>query len=73
MEQAGQGPEDLSNQQPTQHDDHQFHQTMAAMLSPPASNKEAAEYIVEEERQARNKMPTYPGLEQFRLVDKMGE
>jgi len=35
--------------------------------------KELAAKIVEEERQARVKMPTYKGLERFKLLDKMGE
>lgn len=29
--------------------------------------------IVSEERQAKNKMPVYKGLEDFELVEKMGE
>jgi hypothetical protein len=29
--------------------------------------------IVNEERQAKNKMPTYKGLENFELLEKMGE
>lgn len=31
------------------------------------------EKIVQEERAAKEKMPTYKGLERFRLVEKMGE
>jgi serine/threonine-protein kinase RCK2 len=31
------------------------------------------EAIVQEEREAKNKMPTYKGLENFKLLDKMGE
>jgi len=34
---------------------------------------EAAEKIVAEEREARARLPRYPGLERFKLVDKMGE
>jgi len=37
------------------------------------SNTEAASKIVAEERQQKNKMPVYPGLERYRLVEKMGE
>ncbi|KAF8339151.1 kinase-like domain-containing protein [Cantharellus anzutake] len=59
--------------QQRQYRDNQFYQPPAAILSPPASTKEAAEYIVQEERQAKNRMPQYPGLEQFRLIDKMGD
>lgn len=36
-------------------------------------HREAAEMIVNEEREASTKMPTYVGLENFKLVDKMGE
>ncbi len=28
---------------------------------------------MQEEREAKGKMPTYKGLENFRLIDKMGE
>jgi len=37
------------------------------------TNKEAASRIVDEEKLAKNKMPVYPGLERYRLVEKMGE
>jgi hypothetical protein len=36
-------------------------------------HREAAEMIVSEEREASEKMPSYVGLENFKLVDKMGE
>jgi hypothetical protein len=42
----------------------------AAILSP---HREIAEYIVKEEREAKNKLPSYPGLEDFELIEKMGE
>lgn len=32
-----------------------------------------AELIVQEEREAKSKMPLYKGLERFKLIDKMGE
>ncbi|KAG6890899.1 hypothetical protein C0995_000856 [Termitomyces sp. Mi166 len=35
--------------------------------------REAAQIIVDEERQAHSKMPKYQGLENFELIDKMGE
>lgn len=35
--------------------------------------KEEVEKIVQEEREAKSKMPTYKGLENYRLLDKMGE
>ena len=37
------------------------------------SPREAAQIIVDEERQAHLKMPKYQGLENFELLDKMGE
>ncbi|KAG0046091.1 hypothetical protein BGZ83_008718 [Gryganskiella cystojenkinii] len=37
------------------------------------SNTEAASKIVAEERQQKSKMPNYPGLERYRLVEKMGD
>ena len=39
----------------------------------PHEYDEAAEKIVAEEREARARLPRYPGLERFKLVDKMGE
>ncbi|KNZ73858.1 Serine/threonine-protein kinase srk1 [Termitomyces sp. J132] len=41
------------------------------IISP--SPREAAQIIVDEERQAHSKMPKYQGLENFELIDKMGE
>ncbi|THH33804.1 hypothetical protein EUX98_g444 [Antrodiella citrinella] len=35
--------------------------------------KEEVEKIVQEEREAKAKMPVYKGLEQFKLLDKMGD
>lgn len=34
---------------------------------------EAAARIVAEEREAKGKLPNYPGLENYKLVLKMGE
>ena len=36
-------------------------------------HREAAEMIVNEEREASSKMPSYKGLENFKLTEKMGE
>lgn len=45
--------------------------------SPEAPRKQSREFeierIVEEEKQSRNKMPKYPGLERWILLDKMGD
>lgn len=46
-------------------------ETTSSSLSP--AHREAAEMIVNEEREAKSKMPVYPGLENFKLLDKMGE
>ncbi|KAJ8456920.1 hypothetical protein ONZ45_g18526 [Pleurotus djamor] len=35
--------------------------------------RQAAEQIVSEEREAQAKMPTYKGLEEFKLMEKMGD
>ena len=37
------------------------------------NNTEAASRIVAEEKQQKSKMPYYPGLERYKLVEKMGE
>ncbi|KAJ2916519.1 hypothetical protein MD484_g3931, partial [Candolleomyces efflorescens] len=39
----------------------------------PPSRGEAAEIIVNQEREAKNKMPIYKGLENYELVEKMGD
>lgn len=50
------------------------------IASPPVNDaemqpvhREAAEQIVKEERQAKDRMPSYKGLENFQLMEKMGE
>lgn len=35
--------------------------------------KDHVEQIVQEEREAKGKLPTYKGLENYRLLEKMGE
>ena len=62
-----------------QHHDHR-HQAPSPPqhLDPPQpltspTHREAAQLIVEEERQARSKLPMYDGLDNFQLQDKMGE
>jgi membrane-associated HD superfamily phosphohydrolase len=37
------------------------------------AHQEVAEEIVRQEREAKSQMPTYKGLEAFKLVEKMGE
>lgn len=41
------------------------------MVSP--NYRREAELIVQEENEAKSKMPTYKGLEKFKLLEKMGE
>ncbi|KAG6832955.1 hypothetical protein H0H92_004839 [Tricholoma furcatifolium] len=41
------------------------------IVSPGA--REAAQLIVDEERQSTSRMPKYPGLENYDLIDKMGD
>ncbi|KAJ7499076.1 kinase-like domain-containing protein [Mycena latifolia] len=44
--------------------------------TPPADDKmarEAAEEIVRQERESKEQMPTYKGLENFKIVEKMGD
>lgn len=41
------------------------------MISP--APREVAELIVKEEREAKAQMPSYKGLEDFKIVEKMGE
>ncbi len=41
------------------------------MKSPPAN--EMVKTLVNEEREAKSKLPTYKGLENFKLLEKMGE
>lgn len=36
-------------------------------------NSSAIQQIVAEEREQRNKMPTYPGLERYLILNKMGD
>ena len=48
----------------------QQHQTHKA-ASP--KYREEVEQIVQEEREAKSKMPTYKGLENYKLLEKMGE
>ncbi|KAK7470826.1 MAPK-activated protein kinase Srk1 [Stygiomarasmius scandens] len=39
----------------------------------PEEHREAAEQIVKEEREAKAQMPSYKGLENFKLLEKMGD
>ncbi|KAG0239291.1 hypothetical protein BGX31_002856 [Mortierella sp. GBA43] len=45
----------------------------ASAVNPNSTNTEAASRIVAEELQQKSKMPAYPGLDRYRLVEKMGD
>lgn len=45
---------------------------VADPMPSPGYRKEA-ELIVQEEKEAKSRMPNYKGLENFRLIEKMGE
>ncbi|KAK7696622.1 hypothetical protein QCA50_001280 [Cerrena zonata] len=60
-------PRETREQQPPQ----QQPQTQTRTASP--KYKEEVVKIVQEEREAKSKMPTYAGLENFKLVEKMGD
>ncbi|KAH9482847.1 Serine/threonine-protein kinase srk1 [Psilocybe cubensis] len=66
-------PEDTDNSRGLRHNVHNNHHpdNQSKPMSPPA--REVAEQIVDEERKAKAKMPSYKGLENFRLEDKMGD
>lgn len=60
-------------QQQQQQQHHQQQQRTQAHGHAHTPTKEVAEKIVQEEREAKNKMPVYKGLERYKLLDKMGE
>ncbi|KAG0223790.1 hypothetical protein BGW41_005359 [Actinomortierella wolfii] len=45
----------------------------AAAAAAPTTTTEAASRIVAEEKEQKSKMPVYPGLERYRLLEKMGD
>ncbi|KAF7355167.1 Protein kinase domain-containing protein [Mycena sanguinolenta] len=59
------------------HHNHARQDNTPAPPSPAATDeqmsREAAEQIVKQEREQKERMPTYKGLENFKIVDKMGE
>ncbi|KAJ3534760.1 hypothetical protein NM688_g7083 [Phlebia brevispora] len=58
---------DYNRDQPREGQQQQTHRAQEAKY------REQLEQIVQEEREAKNKMPTYKGLENYRLVEKMGD
>ena len=70
MQQQQQQRVDQSRHQQQREAQAQQHQTQKH-ASP--KYKEQVGQIVQEEREAKNKMPTYKGLENYKLLEKMGE
>ncbi|KZT20761.1 Pkinase-domain-containing protein [Neolentinus lepideus HHB14362 ss-1] len=73
LKQQRRSPQQTQQHQP-QHRDLPDHSAPAQQKPPqsPGYTKEA-EMIVQEEREAKNKMPSYKGLENFQLLEKMGD
>ncbi|RDB22618.1 Serine/threonine-protein kinase srk1 [Hypsizygus marmoreus] len=70
------GKHNHRHNQPKQQPDRDTSNLPQSQPTAPATSPvtiEAAQLIVDEERQARSKMPFYPGLEDFQLEDKMGD
>lgn len=66
-QQAQQQVRDRSREQPRAQQQQQIQKTHVPKY------QEELERIVQEEREAKETMPTYEGLEGYRLVEKMGE
>uniref|UniRef100_A0A0W0FCL0 Protein kinase domain-containing protein n=1 Tax=Moniliophthora roreri TaxID=221103 RepID=A0A0W0FCL0_MONRR len=76
---------EIPSQAPSRNQNHQQQQHHNQQQPPPAKQqarsepqvspapKEVAEQIVKEEREAKAQMPSYRGLENFKLLDKMGD
>ncbi|KAF9970348.1 hypothetical protein BGZ73_006949 [Actinomortierella ambigua] len=47
--------------------------TSSTTATAPTTTTEAASRIVAEEKEQKSKMPVYPGLERYRLLEKMGD
>ncbi|TFK29287.1 Ser/Thr protein kinase [Coprinopsis marcescibilis] len=53
--------------------DHRHRSTAPQSKAQVAPNREAAEMIVNQERAERSKMPSYTGLENYKIIHKMGD
>ncbi|KAH8118335.1 Pkinase-domain-containing protein [Phellopilus nigrolimitatus] len=61
-------------QRAANNDQHAIQQRAVAKEPTPSPNyRREAELIVQEEKEAKNKMPTYKGLEKYKLIEKMGD
>ncbi|TFK76072.1 Pkinase-domain-containing protein [Pluteus cervinus] len=61
------------NQRQDQQRHHQDQQRQTHVPATTAARDAAAEIIVNEEREAKLKMPSYKGLENYKLLEKMGD
>ncbi|KAH9853854.1 Pkinase-domain-containing protein [Lenzites betulinus] len=62
-----------ADQQSRQHREAQQAQQQQTQKQASPKYKEHVEQIVQEEREAKGKMPVYKGLENYKLVEKMGD
>ncbi|KAH9894187.1 Pkinase-domain-containing protein [Cubamyces lactineus] len=62
-----------AEQQSRQHREAQQTQQQQTQRSASPRYKEHVEQIVQEEREAKGKMPLYKGLENYKLIEKMGD
>ena len=72
QQQQQQQQQRAAEQQTRQQREAQQQQQQQTQKSSP-KYKEHVEQIVQEEREAKGKMPVYKGLENYKLLEKMGE
>ncbi|KIJ70250.1 hypothetical protein HYDPIDRAFT_172122 [Hydnomerulius pinastri MD-312] len=68
-----QPPQDAILQPPQSPEPSKFKVEQAAQPSPSPSEAHKIDMTVPEDHQPKSKMPTYKGLENFKLIDKMGD
>ncbi|KAI0356695.1 Pkinase-domain-containing protein [Trametes cingulata] len=73
QQQQQQQAQQRAEQQSRQHREAQQPQQQQTQKQASPKYKEQAEQIVQEEREAKGKMPVYKGLENYKLVEKMGD
>ena len=67
-------PYSTQEQQEEQQHHHYHHHAHRKSVDAKTKRREAEiQQIVDEERQSRSRMPKYPGLERWALIDKMGD
>ncbi|KAI0366355.1 Pkinase-domain-containing protein [Pilatotrama ljubarskyi] len=72
-QQQQQQAQQRAEQQSRQHREAQQAQQQQTQKQASPKYKEQVEQIVQEEREAKGKMPVYKGLENYKLVEKMGD